>query len=704
MPWLFLVVLVLSKGLSWGWEAGAHPARTKGLAEVTAVAPGGTFWVATELEMKPGWHVYWINPGDSGLPPSTDWEVPEGVKIGPVQWPYPHEFKVGPLISLGYEGRVLLMQEVQVPDGWPVGKDLVLKGKVSWLVCEDICLPGSGQIEVKIPVRPEGGERNPSVAEAFAETRAAWPVELEKGAVRTRVQGNELVVEAEVEPGPGEPKFYPLAEGFTRLAERQVFTRTGKGFQLQVPLDRVEVLENGKVRGVLVNERGFPGFSNRRALAFESELQRAGQAGEGTQPGSALPIGLAIGFALLGGVMLNLMPCVFPILSLKVMGFVEHAAEDPAALRRQGLLFGVGVVISFWVLAGVLLLLRAGGEQLGWGFQLQSPGFVAFLAGLFFLIGLSLAGVFEVGTGLMRLGGVTSGSGNRTVEALLSGALATVVATPCTAPLMGPALGAALAMPTWQAVLVFTALGVGMAGPYVLLSFQPKLAGALPRPGPWMESFKQFMAFPMFGTVIWLGWVFALQTGVDGLIDLWVGLLLLGVAAWVWGRWNTPVRSAQTRRIAVGVALALALFGSWWAYQATGHEPAGGGKETETDPWGISWIPFSQETVDRLIAEGRTVYLDFTAAWCVTCQANKRVVFGSEEVRQRFRELNVAAVRADWTRYDPAITEALKSYGRAGVPLNVVYRPSNPGQPIILTEFPLTPGEVLSALGEGRSP
>ncbi|MFQ3670343.1 MAG: thioredoxin family protein, partial [Verrucomicrobiia bacterium] len=327
----------------------------------------------------------------------------------------------------------------------------------------------------------------------------------------------------------------------------------------------------------------------------------------------------------------------------------------------------------------------------------------AFLAGLFFLIGLCLAGVFEVGTGLMRLGNLGGGGGNRTVEALLSGALATVVATPCTAPLMGPALGAALAMPAWQAVLVFTALGVGMAGPYVGLSFQPRLARLLPRPGPWMESFKQFMAFPMFGTVIWLGWVLALQTGLDGLIDLLTGLLLLGVAAWIWGRWNTPVRSTRTRMVAVGLTLVLGILGGWWASKATGHEPVSvGGGGAETDRWGIGWIPFSQETVDRLVAEGRTVYLDFTAAWCVTCQANKRVVFGSEAVRERFRELDVAAVRADWTRYDPEITEALRRFGRAGVPLNVVYTPRKPGQPMVLTEFPLTPEEVLEALDGGR--
>lgn len=693
------VLAVLAGGWIWGQLAQGedHPVRASGLAEVTAVEPGGRFWVATELEMREGWHVYWINPGDSGLPPETKWEVPEGVEVGPVQWPYPHRFQVGPLVSLGYEGRVLLMQEVRVPPTAELGSELVLRGEVSWLVCKEVCLPGEAQIEVRVPIRAGGGEPDPALVDAFARTREGWPVPLPSGVVRARVEDRVLMLRVETRPGEGQPIFFPLAEGLVRLAEAQGFTGTDGGFELRVPLDRVEAAQ-GRVAGVLVNEKGFPGFGGRKALYFEADVG----AGSGGMGEAGLGWGAAVLFAVVGGVLLNLMPCVFPILSLKVMGFLQHAREDPGLLRWHGLLFGAGVVGSFWILAGLLLVLRAGGEQLGWGFQLQSPGFVAFLAMLFFGIGLSLAGVFEVGTSLMRLGEATGSGRNRSVEALLSGALATVVATPCTAPLMGPALGAALAMPAWQAFLVFTGLGMGMAGPYVLLSFQPNLAALLPKPGAWMESLKQFMAFPMFGTVIWLGWVFGLQRGLGGVVDLLTGLLLLGLAGWIWGRWNTPARTSRVRLVALVLSGMFAGLAVIWAARAAGHESPQASNGIGADRWGIEWIPFSQETVDRLVEEGRIIYIDFTAAWCVTCQVNKRVVFGSEEVRRKFRELNVAAVRGDWTKKEPVITEALRRYGRAGVPLNVVYGPKKPGEATILPEFPLTPEEVLRALEGAR--
>jgi thiol:disulfide interchange protein DsbD len=404
-------------------------------------------------------------------------------------------------------------------------------------------------------------------------------------------------------------------------------------------------------------------------------------------------LGLALGFAFVGGLLLNLMPCVLPVLSLKVLGFVSHGRASARSAWHHGLAFTVGVLVFFWLLAGTLLALRAGGEQIGWGFQLQSPGFVVFLAGLFLLLSLNLFGVFEVGSSLTTLGGVGR-SGAGLGYSFWSGALATLVATPCTAPFMGSALGYALAQPAWAALLVFTALGLGMAAPYLLLSRFTGLARFVPKPGPWMETFKQLMGFILMGTVVALAWLLGRQVGADGMAWLLGGLLLVGLGAWTYGRSTSPGAEPRRRLLGSAVAAILVVAGLALALDEAQATPAPDRTEASA---GDPWEPFSSQRLAALRAAGTPVFLDFTADWCLTCQVNEQVAFGSGAVFERFRRAGVVAMRADWTRQDAAITRALAGFGRQGVPLYVLYGPDAGRSPRILPEI-INEGLVLKAL------
>ena len=406
----------------------------------------------------------------------------------------------------------------------------------------------------------------------------------------------------------------------------------------------------------------------------------------------SISLAVALLFAFLGGMILNLMPCVLPVLSLKILGMVKQAGETSRERLKHGALFTLGVVASFWVLAGIMILLQAGGEQLGWGFQLQSPSFVLVLSIFLFLFGLSMFGVFEIGTSLTGVGyGVAGGSSY--TSSLVSGVLATTVATPCTAPFMGSALGFTLGAPAYVAFLVFTFVGLGMAAPYLLLTTIPALLKFIPRPGAWMESMKQFMGFLLMATVLWLIWVLSLQTGADGVVILLAALLFVALGGWVFGRWGNIAKEKPTRRIAQVIALvaiAGGLFFSLTNIKAKGPETAGVHRQGS-----IEWLTYTPELVEGLKAEGRTVFLDFTAAWCLSCQVNEKVAFSSEEVQNEFARRGIATVRADWTTHDETITKALATFGRNSVPLYVLYAPGK--DPVLLPEI-ITPGIVLEAL------
>ena len=424
-----------------------------------------------------------------------------------------------------------------------------------------------------------------------------------------------------------------------------------------------------------------PTLNPQTSILFQSLLATSTTApAEQKAPFSLL---LIFGWAFLGGLILNLMPCVFPVLGLKVMSFVSHAHESRRGARAQGLIFTLGILVSFWALSGLLIALRAQGEALGWGFQLQSPGFVIFLITLLFTLGLVFLGVFEIGMGLSGAGsGLTSKKG--AWGAFFSGILATLVATPCTAPFMGVALGFALSQPAWMALCIFTALAIGMASPYLVLSFFPGLLKFLPRPGAWMESFKEAMAFPLFATVVWLLWVFGLQTQIGAVAEVLFGLVLVGLLCWIYGRWGAFHQSLKTRRIAYLLS-GLFATGALFLFTQAARTPSNSTPlpAAQSD---IPWEPFSPERLAALRAKGQPVFIDFTAAWCLTCQANLRGALSNPEVIQAIQDKSITPLIADWTRRDPIITQALADIGRSGVPTYALYPAHSINGPIILPE------------------
>jgi thiol:disulfide interchange protein DsbD len=496
-------------------------------------------------------------------------------------------------------------------------------------------------------------------------------------------------------------EFFAEDENVIDHAAPQLVSRDGADLVISLEPSPYATALPEVLRGVVLVEGGWAPDGSHPALAVAAPI-------EGTEAGALAGVGgassgitlwLAIVFAFFGGIILNLMPCVFPVLSIKILGFVQSAGEDRAVIRRHGWMFGAGVLVSFLLLAGLLLMLRAGGEELGWGFQLQSPAFVAAMAVLLFVLGLSLAGVFEIGTSLIRYAGeigLSKGYG----ASFWSGVLATVVATPCTAPFMGSALGFALSQPAASALSVFAVLGLGMATPYVLLSMSPGLVRRLPRPGAWMETFKELMAFPLFATVVWLVWVFGQQTGNDGVAYLLLALTLLSVAVWILGRWPGVTISPRFRIVTRSFALIATLAALWFVARGSSMQAsASGGPLVDGE---LTWNVYSEEAVQEARASGRPVFIDFTAAWCLSCKVNETVALGNADVRARFQELDVVLFKADWTNRDPEITRALASFGRSGVPLYVLYSIDPQAPPYLLPEI-ISPGIVLSAL-EGLPP
>ena len=684
------------------------------VSEQAAITPGESFAVALRLEMEDGWHSYWKNPGASGEPTSIDWSLPDGYEPGGLQWPYPHRIEFGSLTSYGYSDEVFLITTITPPDTLAAGTSVTLSGRAEWLICEDICLPAHSDIQLSLPVT-DGAPATTEWASDFAATRdrqaksvSSWSIGAGRSGDRYR-----LILGA---PDGQRPDlegayFFPSEKSVLDPGAPQPVTRDGGTYTLSLPQSEYAQAPADRLRGVLVAPEGAswaPGQEVRAMhvdVPVDSTLSAADVAGAGSSSaGGGLSLPWALAFAFAGGLLLNLMPCVFPVLSVKILGFAEEAGGEARTMRRHGWLFGAGVLVSMWALAGGLLALRAAGSQIGWGFQLQSPIFIALMTMLFFGIGLNLLGAFEVGTTLMNWGGrmqTTAASGTGNLSAFLTGVLATVVATPCTAPFMGAALGVALTLSTVGALLIFTALGVGMATPYVVLAMTPALLDRLPDPGAWMETLKQAFAFPMFATAIWLVWVFGRQTSNGGVAFLLAGLLLLGVAAWIVNRWSAPRLSRTATLVTRGLAGAALVGGIAIAVIGAGGAPSTTTSAASTDDASATetaWRSYSPQTVESLRAEGRPVFVDFTAAWCLTCQVNKRRVLTAKTVQNAFGDKNVALVRADWTNRDPEITKALESHGRSGVPVYVLYA-GDGSEPMLLPEV-LTEDAVLSALSD----
>ncbi|HSJ62565.1 MAG TPA: thioredoxin family protein [Gemmatimonadaceae bacterium] len=692
------------------------------VSDVASIRAGVPFTVGFHVTLDEGWHTYWQNAGDAGNGLIAEWRLPGGFVADSFAYPIPERIPYPPLVNYGYNDEVVFLATITPPPDLGAGGSVRLTLLADFLVCEKICIPAQAERSLELPVRdaPPLPSGDSVLIRRFADrlpvANAQW------GTRAARTDGGFVLDVAPPEGWEGSlggAYFFPADPVLLDHVADQPVGRTEAGaYRVRLTESAYLPGEPQRIEGVLVLPDGAAfNAAGRRGLIVSAAVASANiaWAAEPDEPVAAagMAVGVAAGngatangaggvsllvavlFALAGGVILNLMPCVFPILSLKALGFASRGG-DRAGMRRDGLAFAAGVVVTFLAVAGLLMAVRTSGAQVGWGYQLQSPAVVAALAALMFVIGLILAGLFEVGVSLTRLGGL-GGSGEG--SAFLTGVLATVVATPCTAPFMGAAVGAALIRPPVQGLVVFGALGVGMAVPYMALSFWPALSRRLPRPGRWMETFKQVLAFPMFAVAIWLVWVFGLQTGIGGAARLLLGLLMLAFAGWVIGRWPATVISTRnrlaTRALALG-AVIVALAAGVAAIRGETPLPAGG------DVAAVEWETWSAAAVEEHRSAGRAVFVDFTAAWCISCQVNERVALEAASVRRVFAERDVALLKADWTRRDPAITSALASFGRSGVPLYVYYPADPSAEPIVLPAL-LTPNIVLETLEKESS-
>jgi len=671
--------------------AASPPVQTDHLqsrlvSEATAAVPGTRLTLGFLLEHDPHWHTYWRNPGDSGLPTELELTLPDGIKAEPIAWPYPQRFELSDIVNFGYGERRLIPVSIMVPADY-AAKSLPVRASANWLICEVECIPGKAEYALELPVAPTA-----DVDSRWADDFAAALADLPRAALATLAVAEDAdaitltLVGLDAAAAPAQWQWFPETQEIVANGAQPQWQRAADGWQARWPKSEYFTALPADVALVAVDGDGTAW----RFAADSAAVASIAAATTAATPSPVEPLGLltALLFAFIGGLVLNLMPCVFPVLSIKAMGALG-SADDRAELRRHGGWYTLGVVATFLLLAGVLLALRAGGQQLGWGFQLQEPRFVAGIALLLFAMALSFSGVWEFGGRFAGVGQrLTEGHGAR--ASFFTGALAVVVASPCTAPFMGTALGWALAQPAAAALAVFAALGLGLAAPMLLLGLVPALARALPRPGPWLEGFRQLLAFPLYLTVVWLLWVYGEQTSPLGMAWLLAALTALAFALWLFGR-RPAMRSPRARATAAMVSaaalvLALGLPLSAPAPAAAGA-PAPG--DADAEPW-------SEQRLAELRAANRPVLVNMTAAWCITCLANERVALSTDTVREALAAHDVAYLKGDWTRNDESITRYLQRYGRNGVPLYVLYPPGG-GAPRVLPQL-LTPDGVADAI------
>jgi len=626
---------------------GQHLKVTLVKPDMATMDGPGRVWAGIFFELDAGWHVYWVNPGDSGDAPHVQWSLPAGVTAEPMQFIAPRRLPLGPLMDFGYENAryangnlngVAFPVRLTLANTIQPGTVIHLGAAVSWLVCREVCIPGKALLGADYKVEKGIGGKGPAMLAylmsgyqtAISEAVKNLPKPLPANAkASVDASGSEYVLTLTTGKRLDKAEVYPFDQGIVANAAPQ----------------KLEPLPNGARIHLVKDDTLTHDPAQLHLLAF------------------------------LGGIILNLMPCVFPVLFLKGLALVRGSGEERRRTRLHGLVYTAGIVVSFWALVALLLALRASGAHLGWGFQLQSPVFIAVLcAGLFFFA-LSLAGMFDFGLSLTSAGGELAQQPGY-AGSFFTGVLATVVATPCTAPLMGAAIGFALAQPGWMAFVIFTAVALGLALPYLLLSLQPSWTRVLPKPGAWMEVLKQLTSLPLFATVIWLAWVYGTLRGLDAMARLLIALLGVAVAAWVMGRWPGRKLAALFAVVLIATGLAVPL----------AHKEA----------TAASWQPYSDAALAEARAQGKPVFVDFTAAWCLSCHVNEEFVLDSSEVQSKLQSSGLVLMKADWTKYDPAITQALASVGRSGVPTYVIY-PAHGGAPDVLPEL-LSKSVVLNAL------
>ena len=666
-------------------DGGAGPVKAEHLTvELVTFAPkiaaGGQARIGLSFTLEQHWHVYWLNAGDSGEPPAIRWTLPNGITVAAMQFPAPQRLPLGPLMDFGYEDQVTFPVTLTAAQKIKPGR-VHLDAHVNWLVCSSQCFPGKAHLGIDINVVP-GPLPEPQLVGALGAAISGLPKPMPEEFTASAIGNSKEILltlktggreeDAEVYPfdqdiieNAAEQPVDSLPDGITVRLKRSTDSKVlPKQLHLLVKFSETEAYE---VTAPLVAGKLPPG---------ESPAAKTSLPASDT---TSLTLFSAVGLAFVGGILLNLMPCVFPVLFLKGLALVNASGAERKHQRAHGLVYTLGILVSFWSVVGVLLALRAGGSQFGWGFQLQSPAFVAILAALLFFFALSLSGLFDVGLTLTSAGGSLAQKQGY-AGSFFTGVLATVVATPCTAPLMGAAIGFALAQSTLVAFAIFTALALGLALPYLVLSWQPAWTAILPRPGAWMEVLKQLTAIPLFATAIWLAWVYGslfATNGIDRVAWLLACFLLLAIAGWTLGRWPAKWGSAIAATLLIAFGLTLTL-----------HQPK---------PEVQIWQPYTTDSLEKARASGKPVFVDFTAAWCLSCKVNEGAVLKSEEVQKQFAENKVVLLRADWTQHDDFISQQLAAIGRSGVPTYVIYPPGKNSNPDVLPEL-LTKNIVLKAL------
>ena len=719
--------------------APAAPVRTAHLelelVAAGAVTPGGRVEVALRQEIAPGWHTYWRNPGDAGEPTQIDWTLPTGWTAGPITWPAPERALTGPLMNYVYSREALLPSEIHAPATATPGSRVTLTAHASLLVCKDICVPEDATLSIDLPVAAHA-DPDPRWGKIIAATLSAAPHPSAAKAVYDMRDGalvlflrSPAVAAAARGAQPADLYFYPFSGTVIDQARPQRAQATADGLQITLTpgydfthgkppeqLSGVVALGGGQAVEIAARAGQVPKLSDGPAAAgalpapparadalpdaggappspaasADAANAAAAQAGAAAVAAQGLSFPAAVALALLGGLVLNLMPCVFPVLSMKAAALARHT-EHPAAARAEGVAYLAGVVMAFIALAAALIAARHAGEAVGWGFQLQSPGAVAVLVLVMLGSALNLSGLFEFGISAQGAGaGLASRPG--LPGAFFTGVLAVVVAAPCTGPFMASTIGWALAQSEATALAVFAALGVGLAAPFVALAFAPGLYRLMPRPGAWMEGLRKTLAFPMYGAAAWLAWVFVEEAGAEALPWLFAAALLLAFGFWLWGV-SQRAAAAGPRNSAMagaGAAMVLAVVALNLGPKPSAHAGAAGAVASA----GVQ--PWSPTRPAELQTQGKPVFVDFTAAWCVTCKVNEGGALASSAVKAAFQRTGTVYLRADWTNRNAEIAHALQAQGRAGVPLYLVYSRRG-GPPQVLPQL-LTEADVVKAL------
>ncbi len=688
----FLLSLIAFDVHAASYEAATEQVKAQLIASVNAVHAGDEILIGVNQRIIPHWHTYWKNPGDSGLPTTINYDLPAGSLAGEIQWATPNLIRSGPVVNFGYDHEITLLSSLKISKDAVVGSQFPIKAKVNWLVCEETCIPQEVELALELPVvdlNTDTGRGSLLIEQARANLPipSPWKITLEQHDhfLTLRIVGDELK-----SPSIQNIAFYPEEWGRINHSAEQSQKIVGNAIELQLKSGDSPITTGNALKGILaVTENN--GDISTRGYSVDVVLDDVAPNAK-TAEQSDLVLSSAMLLALLGGIILNLMPCVFPVLSIKALSLLKHAQQSPTETKLQGLAYTAGILVSFILLGVLLILLKAGGAQIGWGFQFQSPLFVLIVAYLMFAVGLSLSGVFSIGGSIIGVGSsLTQKSGYS--GSFFTGVLATIVATPCTAPFMGAALGFALSQPPFALLAVFISLGFGLALPYLLLSYSPSLQRYLPKPGVWMDRLKQAMAFPMYAAAVWLVWVLVQQAGVNSIVIALGGMVLISFAAWLYE--TTKFSGIFTQRISTGLAIAAlmtALMSGYFGIETSAAVTVENSENTAEK----NVEPYSAERLRALRAEGKPVFVNFTAAWCISCLVNEKVALSQSSVKDEFKKRGITYLKGDWTNRDAEITKILSEFGRSGVPLYLYYPAGINTSPDILPQI-LTPEIVLQA-------